>query len=57
MQSSESSGGNLRYNHHVRLLSRAYGRFEQPQFTRVKEPTLLCNQVPITDLAKDDFRL
>src|SRR5882762_5878267 len=28
--------------------SRAYGRFEQPQFTRVKEPTLLCNQV-------DDF--
>ena len=25
--------------------SRAYGRFEQPQFTRVKEPTLLCNQV------------
>src|SRR5882762_10167681 len=26
--------------------SRAYGRFEQPQFTRVKEPTLLCNQIP-----------
>jgi len=29
--------------------SRAYGRFEQPQFTRVKEPTLLCNQVLVVD--------
>jgi len=32
--------------------SRAYGRFEQPQFTRVKEPTLLCNQVPYPGLLR-----
>jgi hypothetical protein len=33
------------YNHHVRLLSPEPMVVEQPKFTRVKEPTLLCNQV------------
>jgi len=33
------------YNHHVRLLSPEPMVVKQPQFTRVKEPTLLCNQV------------
>jgi hypothetical protein len=33
------------YNHHVRLLSPEPMVVKQPQFTRVEEPTLLCNQV------------
>src|ERR1700751_1497789 len=33
------------YNHHVRLLSPEPMVVEQPKFTRVEEPTLLCNQV------------
>jgi hypothetical protein len=33
------------YNHHVRLLSPEPMVVEQPQSTRVEEPTLLCNQV------------
>src|SRR4030095_7017287 len=33
------------YNHHVRLLSPEPVVVKQPQFTRVEEPTLLCNQV------------
>src|SRR5580765_2375069 len=32
------------YNHHVRLLSPGPMVVKQPQFTRVEEPTLLCNQ-------------
>jgi hypothetical protein len=36
------------YNHHVRLLSPEPMVVKQPQFTRVEEPTLLCNQVPVT---------
>jgi hypothetical protein len=31
------------YNHHVRLLSPEPMVVKQPQFTRVEEPTLLCN--------------
>jgi len=34
------------YQQHVRLLSPEPAVVEQPQSTRVKEPTLLCNQVP-----------
>jgi hypothetical protein len=34
------------YQHHVRLLSPEPEVVKQPQFTRDKEPTLLCNQVP-----------
>jgi hypothetical protein len=33
------------YNHHVRLLSPEPVVVKQPKFTRVEEPTLLCNQV------------
>jgi len=33
------------YNHHVRLLSPEPVVVKQPQFTRVEEPTLLCNQL------------
>jgi hypothetical protein len=33
------------YNHHVRLLSPEPAVVKQPQFTRVEEPTLLCNHV------------
>jgi hypothetical protein len=33
------------YNHHVRLLSPGPMVVKQPKFTRVEEPTLLCNQV------------
>src|SRR6267142_870168 len=33
------------YNHHVRLLSPEPAVIDKPQLTRVKEPTLLCNQV------------
>jgi hypothetical protein len=33
------------YNHHVRLLSPEPMVVKQPQFTRVEEPTLLCNHV------------
>src|SRR5882762_2626525 len=33
------------YNHHVRLLSPEPAVVKQPQFTRVKEPTLLCNHL------------
>jgi len=33
------------YQHHVRLLSPEPEVVKQPQSTRVKEPTLLCNQV------------
>jgi hypothetical protein len=33
------------YNHHVRLLSPEPAVVDKPQFTRVKEPTLLCNHV------------
>src|SRR5205814_9355811 len=36
------------YNHHVRLLSPEPAVVEQPQFTRVEEPTLLCNHVART---------
>src|SRR5258707_9400000 len=32
--------------HTVRLLSPEPKVVKQPQFTRVEEPTLLCNQVP-----------
>src|SRR5439155_7283695 len=32
------------YNHHVRLLSPEPVVVKQPKFTRVEEPTLLCNQ-------------
>src|SRR6516165_2263578 len=32
-------------NHHVRLLSPEPAVVKQPQSTRVKEPTLLCNQI------------
>src|SRR5713101_8991514 len=35
------------YNHHVRLLSPEPLVVTQPKFTRVKEPTLLCNQVEL----------
>jgi transposase len=31
------------YNHHVRLLSPETVVVKQPQFTRVEEPTFLCN--------------
>jgi hypothetical protein len=34
------------YNHHVRLLSPEPAVIDKPQLTRVKEPTLLWNQVP-----------
>src|SRR4030095_10825494 len=34
------------YNHHVRLLSPEPVVVKQPQFTRVEEPTLLCNHLP-----------
>ncbi len=34
------------HNHHVRLLSPEPAVVDEPQSTRVKEPTLLCNQVP-----------
>ena len=34
------------YNDRVRLLSPEPLVVKQPQFTRVEEPTLLCNQVP-----------
>jgi hypothetical protein len=33
------------YNHHVRLLSPEPLVVKQPKFTRVEEPTLLCNHV------------
>jgi hypothetical protein len=33
------------YNHHVRLLSPEPMVVKQPQFTRVEEPTLLCNHL------------
>src|ERR1700758_4208681 len=33
------------YNHHVRLLSPEPLVVKQPQFTRVEEPTLLCNHL------------
>ena len=33
------------YNQHFRLLSPSAMVVEQPKFTRVEEPTLLCNQV------------
>ena len=33
------------YQHHVRLLSPEPVVVKQPKFTRVEEPTLLCNQV------------
>jgi hypothetical protein len=42
---SKSSGGNLPYNHHVRLLSPEPAVVDKPQSTRVEEPTLSCNQV------------
>jgi hypothetical protein len=47
------------YNHHVRLLSPEPMVVEQPQFTRVKEPTLLCNQVPpqLRRVQKTPFRV
>src|SRR6267143_1788564 len=34
------------YNHHVRLLSPEPAVVKKPQFTRVKQPTSLCNHVP-----------
>src|SRR5882672_4445706 len=43
MQSAESSSGNLRLS--ARLLPPEPLVVTQPKFTRVKEPTLLCNQV------------
>src|SRR5690348_9064830 len=33
------------YNHHVRLLSPEPVVVKQPKFTRVEEPTLLCNHL------------
>jgi hypothetical protein len=33
------------YNYYVRLLSPEPVVVKQPKFTRVEEPTLLCNQV------------
>src|SRR4030095_9461676 len=39
------------YNHHVRLLSPEPMVVKQPQFTRVEEPTLLCNQVLLSTAA------
>ena len=33
------------YNHHVRLLSPEPMVVKQPKFTRVEEPTLLCNHL------------
>jgi hypothetical protein len=41
------------YNHHVRLLSPEPAVVKQPQFTRVEEPTLLCNQVQQGDPTED----
>jgi hypothetical protein len=38
------------YNHHVRLLSPEPLVVKQPQFTRVEEPTLLCNHVRLPRL-------
>src|SRR5437667_2289508 len=36
------------YNHHVRLLSPGPMVVKQPKFTRVEEPTLLCNHFKST---------
>ncbi|MGB7730129.1 MAG: hypothetical protein WBL50_19020, partial [Candidatus Acidiferrum sp.] len=44
------------YNHHVRLLSPEPEVVKQPQFTRVEEPTLLCNQV-LTSTRLQDFSI
>jgi hypothetical protein len=40
------------YNHHVRLLSPEPMVVEQPQFTRVEEPTLLCNHLTVLELLR-----
>jgi hypothetical protein len=45
MQSSESSGGNLRLSVTCSAPFSEPMVVEQPEFTRAKEPTLLCNQV------------
>src|ERR1700757_1927692 len=45
MQSSESSGDNLRLSTSCSAPSPEPMVVKQPKFTRVEEPTLLCNQV------------
>jgi hypothetical protein len=40
------------YQVHVRLLSPEPLVVKQPKFTRVEEPTLLCNHVPSVTLHK-----
>src|SRR6185369_9428750 len=47
MQSSESSGGNLRLSTSCSAPFSEPMVVTQPQSTRVEEPTLLCNQVEI----------
>src|SRR5580704_5958955 len=49
MQSAESSGGNLRLSTTCSAPFSEPMVVKQPQFTRVEEPTLLCNQVDLTD--------
>ena len=42
------------YQHHVRLLPSEPVVVMQPQSTRSREPTLLCNQVPCTQINLGD---